>query len=299
MLSYPEVAVHEALTSTGKILTFQGDFSTGGQQYLSDPTTATATQVPNTAVDLFCAGQAVTADGRILVIGGTSTTGGLGVKNVTAFDPSVGTWRNLAPMSFARWYATGTTLGDGRILATSGYDQNSNDLVSVPEIYNVKTNTWTSLTSAANAIPVYPFMYQLPDGRILHAGGSEVATPTEVLNLATQKWSTIDGRIIDGSSIVNYAPGKFMKAGSAADSGNGGDSSNTAFTLDMNQPNPTWQPTGSMHFTRSFMNLTTLPDGTVLATGGGTDGPHSTTRTPSCRRRFGRLPPARGARSRA
>ena len=149
VLSYPQVAVHEALTPTGKVLTFQGDFSTGGQQYLFDPTTGTATPVPSTAVDLFCAGQAVTADGRILVIGGTSTTGGLGVKNVTAFDPSIGAWRSLAPMSFARWYATGTTLGDGRVLSTSGYDQSPSDLVTVPEIYNVKTNTWTSLTSAA------------------------------------------------------------------------------------------------------------------------------------------------------
>ncbi len=39
----------------------------------------------------------------------------------------------------------------------------------------------------------------------------------------------------------------------------------------MNQASPTWQPTDSMGFPRSFLNLTNLPDGTVLATGGGTD----------------------------
>ena len=39
----------------------------------------------------------------------------------------------------------------------------------------------------------------------------------------------------------------------------------------MNAPGATWQPTGSMKFPRSFLNLTNLPDGTVLATGGGTD----------------------------
>jgi hypothetical protein len=271
VLPYPEVAIHAALTSTGNVLTWQGDFSSGGQQYLFDPTSGTATQVPNAAADLFCAGQAVTADGRIVVIGGTATDGGLGIKDVTAFDPAAGVWRNLAPMHYARWYATGTTLGDGRMLVTSGYDRSSSDIVTIPEVYNVKTNTWADLPTASHSMPVYPFVYQLPDGRVLHAGGSEGPTATEALNLTTQKWTTLDARIIDGASIVNYAPGKFMKAGSASDDGGSGQSVATAFTLDTTQPNPTWKPTGSMALRRSFVNLTALPDGSVLATGGSTD----------------------------
>ena len=98
--SWPLVSVHAALTPTGKILTFQGDFATGGQQYVWDPTTGATKQVPNAAVDLFCAGQAVTADGRVLVIGGTATSGGLGIRDITAFDSSTETWQNLAPMQF-------------------------------------------------------------------------------------------------------------------------------------------------------------------------------------------------------
>jgi hypothetical protein len=268
--AFPIVAVHAALTSTGKVLTWQGSFQSPLQQYVFDPTTGTATAA-NTSVNMFCAGQTISADGRIVVLGGTSTSGGLGTTTVNAFNPTTATWQSLAPMHIARWYATGTTLSDGRILATSGYDDTYGDPVQIPEIYNVKTNVWTEMPTATSNIPVYPFMYQLPDGRVLQAGASEVATPTQVLNLTTQHWTTIDDRVIDGSSVINYAPGKFMKAGSAADSGNAGDSSDTAFTLDMNQANPTWQPTGAMHFARSFMNLTALPDGTVLATGGGTD----------------------------
>ena len=162
-------------------------------------------------------------------------------------------------------------MGDGRVLVTSGYNQNASDLVTTPEVYNVAANSWTTLPSATQAQPVYPFQYQLPDGRILWAGASETATATKVLDVATQTWTTVDGRVIDGSSIVNYAPNKFMKAGSAADSGDSGPSSRTSFTLDMSQPNPTWQPSGSMAFARSFANLTALPDGTVLATGGDTE----------------------------
>jgi len=270
-ISWPIVSIHAVLTYTGKILTMQGDFTTGGTQYLYDPSSGTNINVPNAASDLFCAGQAVLPDGRVLVIGGTATSGGLGTTNVNAFNPATQGWDVLAHMNHPRWYATGTTLGDGRALATSGYNTGSGDLVTIPEIYAPATNTWTDLTGAVKSIPVYPFMYQLPDGRILHAGGSEVATGTEVLDIGTQTWTTIDSRIIDGASIVNYAPGKFMKAGSAADSGNSGPSSNTAFMLDMNQPNPTWQATAPMQYARSFVNLTALPDGTVLASGGETD----------------------------
>ena len=79
VVPWPEVSIHAALTDTGKILTWQGDFSQGGQQYLLDPTTGDYIQVPNGAVDLFCAGQAVLADGRIAVVGGTATSGGLGI----------------------------------------------------------------------------------------------------------------------------------------------------------------------------------------------------------------------------
>ncbi|MGZ4729839.1 MAG: galactose oxidase-like domain-containing protein [Acidimicrobiales bacterium] len=271
VITWPEVAIHAALTPTGKILTFQGDFTQGGQQYVYDPTSGAINQVPNAAADLFCAGQAVTADGRVMVIGGTATSGGLGIRNITAFDSATETWQNLAPMQFPRWYATGTTMGDGRVLVTSGYNQNDTDLVTTPEVYDVPSNSWSTLTAATQAQPVYPFQYQLPDGRVLWAGGSEVPTATKVLNVATQTWTTVDSRVIDGSSIVNYAPNRFMKAGSAADSGNSGPSSRTAFTLDMSQPNPTWQPTGSMAFARSFANLTSLPDGNVLVTGGDTE----------------------------
>jgi len=271
LIPLPAVAIHSALLSTGRILLFQGDFSTGGQQYVLDPQTGGVTHVPDAAADLFCAGQAVLADGRILIVGGTSTSGGLGIPDITAFNPLTESWTNLAPMHYGRWYATATTLSDGKVLATSGVGQNVSDIVPIPELYSPATNTWQSLTAASKSIPDYPFIYQLPDGRVAHLGGSEDPTASETLNLATNQWTTIDSRIIDGGSIANYAPGKFMKAGSAADDGYSGSSLKTGYTIDLNQAGATWQPTGSMGSARSFLNLTNLPDGTVLATGGGTD----------------------------
>jgi Domain of unknown function (DUF1929)/Bacterial Ig domain len=271
LIPLPAVAIHSALLPSGKILLWQGDFAVGGMQYVLDPQTGQVTQIPNAKADLFCAGQAVLADGRVMVIGGTATDEGLGVNNITTFDWHNETWGELAPMNFRRWYATGTALADGKVLVTSGDDKDANDVVEVPEMYNPATNTWTSLTAAKNFMPIYPFIYQLPDGRIVHLGGSEVPTASEVLDLSTNKWTTFDSRVIDGGSIANYAPGKFIKAGSAADDGFSGNSLKTAYTLNMNEAGAIWQPTSSMTFPRSFLNLTNLPDGTVLATGGGTD----------------------------
>ena len=68
-----------------------------------------------------------------------------------------------------------------------------------------------------------------------------------------------------------YDTGLVIKAGS--DYGNPASdnpSANTAYITNLNQATPTWTQTGSMAYPRSYLNLTPLPDGTVLATGGGT-----------------------------
>jgi hypothetical protein len=101
--------------------------------------------------------------------------------------------------------------------------------------------------------------------------GSEYATVTDILNLGTLSWSTVDPNIKDGGSSVMYMPDKIMKAGNASDSQSTGPSLNTTYVLDMTQPSPAWKQTASMAYPRSYLNLTELPDGTVLATGGETD----------------------------
>src|SRR5262249_6556145 len=125
-------------------------------------------------------------------------------------------------------------------------------------------------------IPNYPFMFVLPDGRVLAAGSDEAKMATYVLNVGTQSWSVVDPTILDAGSGVMYLPGKIMKAGSSylsapADNGGGVPSKAATYVLDMNQASPAWQQTASMANARTHLNLTILPDGNVLATGGSTD----------------------------
>jgi hypothetical protein len=266
-VSLPAVAVNLVLLKNNKVLFYQDGATATVWDYMAN----TFTSAPQSA-DLFCSGHALMADGRVLVVGGygeSSTT--MGIKNAEIFDPTTLGWTSVPDMQYRRWYPTATTLSDGRILVVAGWQTSANTNAGISEIYDPSTNSWTSLTNANNPFETYPFMYQLPDGRVIHIGGSEFATDTDILDLTTTSWSVVDPNIVDGGSATMYSPGKFMKAGSAADSQNVGPSSNTTFVLDMTQPSPAWHQTASMAYPRSFFNITMLPDGTALATGGETD----------------------------
>ena len=86
----------------------------------------------------------------------------------------------------------------------------------------------------------------------------------------------VDPTVLDAASAVQYLPGKIMKAGASylsapADNGGNTPSAATTYVLDMNQASPAWTQTASMANPRTHLNLTILPDDTVLATGGSTD----------------------------
>ena len=89
-------------------------------------------------------------------------------------------------------------------------------------------------------------------GRVLHIGGSEYATDTDILDIPSQTWSVIDSNIVDGASATMFSPGKFVKAGTATDSQGIGQALNTTFVLDMTHPNPAWQQTASMAYPAAF-----------------------------------------------
>jgi hypothetical protein len=176
----------------------------------------------------------------------------------------------MTPMNYARWYPTTTVLGDGRVFTISGSDTCEACIVSIPEIYNPVSNSWTALTTAPYSIALYPLMFLLPDGRLLAAGATRASVDTRALDLNTNTWTVIDSTPRDGHSAVMWEPGKIMKSGSSADvNASTAASAATTFTLDMTQPSPKWQQTANMAFPRSYHNLTLLPDGSTLATGGG------------------------------
>jgi hypothetical protein len=264
--SWPLVAVHATLLSNGDVLVWDAA-AQSGRAYVWTPTTNTFTLAP--ALDnVFCAGFAPLPDGRTFLAGG-HVQNYIGIRDANIFDPSTRVWTSAPPMQVGRWYPTVTTLPDGRMLVVSGAIDCEQCIAQVPEIYNPVTNTWTTLPNAALELPIYPHMFVLPDGRVLATSAFEGPSATVVLDVAAGTWSVIDPNAVDGHSSAMYRLGKVMKSGTSANSDAPFTSSQaTTFLIDMTQPSPAWRATPPMAFARAYHNLTILPDGNVLATGG-------------------------------
>jgi hypothetical protein len=271
VMTWPIVAVHAELLPSGNVLAWT-DYTINGGAQIWRPATNTFTAKNYSTTSLFCSGHAYMADGRLLVVGGiVGLTDNLGPQNGTIFDPVTETWSQSSLMAVGRYYPTATTLPDGRILVQGGTTTCVTCIADIPEIYDPVSNTWTQLASTARmAFKYYPHSFVLPDGRVLVAGEDDKAISSRVLDLNSQSWTTVDSRIFDGHSAAMYQPGKIMKAGTATADNPGFPSAATTYVLDMTQSSPAWQATAPMAFPRSYLNLTILPDGTVLATGGST-----------------------------
>ena len=270
-VSVPDTIIQHAvlLPKTSRILFWDE----GQRAEVIDLKTGLTQKVPARS-NLFCAGQTLLADGRVISIGGDlPNDSGVGIVDTNIFDPRINTWTIVAPMHFKRWYPTATTLADGRVLATSGsFDGCLTCFQPSPEIYDPAKDTWTVMAPTANAdLPWYAYMYVLPDGRVLDAGSTLEPMGTQVLDVATQTWSVVDPRVLDGGSATMYEPGKVLKTGTAGDGASPArPAAATSYVLDMTVPTPAWREVRSMANPRAYHNLTTLPDGNVLVTGGET-----------------------------
>src|SRR5438445_585422 len=267
VFAWPLVAVQMSLLPTGKVLTWEERSDSGA--YVFDPASNTMTAAGFNGSNLFCSGTALLPDGRVFVAGGHGNNH-VGIADATIFNAVTQSWSSGAPMSVARWYPTVTSLPDGRMLVTAGEINCDGCNSLIPEIYDPATNSWTQLTGASQLLPYYPHMFVLPDGRVLAASSNRSAIASVALNPSTQSWSAVDSGVVrDGGSAATYAPGKIIKSGLGYDpDATPAPSVATTYLIDMNQPAPAWRQTPSMAFPRTEHNLTLLPDGSVLATGG-------------------------------
>ena len=257
----PFFPVHSHALPTGKVMIWPGDEGISGNDPRSwDPANQSVSPLTKAGYDLFCAGHAFLADGRLFVAGG-HIENGVGLANASIYDPFANVWTHLPAMNAGRWYPTVTVLANGDVLVVSGSIDNTFAVNTVPQVFQFGSGTWRNLTELGQDL--YPQMYLAPNGKVFNPAPSQDTRYLDTAGSGT--WSFVARRAgphRDYGSGVMYAPGKIVVMG-------GGDPpTNTAEVIDLNQPSPTWRAVGSMAFARRQLNATLLPDGNVLVTGG-------------------------------
>lgn len=275
--AWPDVAIHLHYLPNGKILTYADDNRPDGRFggfskafVVSIPQgqapSSVWTYVPNDVTNLFCSGHNFLPDGRLFVVGGHRGPDNYGSPNTTIFDygPYRWTTRTDAPMAGGRWYASTCLLGSGEVLVLAGSRNGGQDQNPLPQVWQTNHGGgWRSLTTALHAGPYYPPLYLKSNGNVAMVGW---APQTLYLNPSgTGKWSPGPNR---NAGTRDYGSSAMYDVDKVIYAGGGLNPTNACETIDLNVPAPAWKYTAAMAYKRRHLNLTLLPDGKVLATGG-------------------------------
>lgn len=262
---WPLVAIHAALLPTGEVLAYSYPDDRPGHSaaLLWDPDTDTFRDV-SLDRDVFCSGLVLLSDGTLLMTGGNAHGCSFqGTADVHRFDPFERTWQREPDMSVARWYPSNVLLADGRVLITSGLDENCK-LTPLMEVYTPGIGVEV-LAAGSRPLELYPRLHLLGDGRVVHAG---IERRTWTFDPQVEEWSfvgvTNDERRWAGTSV--QVPGDPF---AVMIFGGGSPAMATVERLDFSSESPGWQTMAPMHYGRSHANPVVLPDGDILMVGGG------------------------------
>jgi len=250
----PEYAINAIVLPTSKILIFGreplagGTRSNLGSARLFDPSTGTTSHVPPPTIPenqglpapIFCAGQTLLSDGRVLIVGGNLSNPATGRPHFSGldytfiFDPWSQTWERGPRMTHGRWYPTLTRLSSGDVLIVGGLDEDGQGL------RNGRLDIWRPGDTAATplqpfpggsradpgeipgqtlppavsfGVSLYPYMFTLPDGNVALAGpgrqDSAILDTDRALDRSAAPGSawTQTGAVPDGGPSVAHQGG--------------------------------------------------------------------------------------------
>lgn len=266
------LAVHAVLMHTSRVLFFAGSgnnvprFNAHDVRSVVWDYQAGTFHTPVTPFDVFCAGQTVLPDGKVLVAGGTQQYDPfIGLHSSWFFDPVLEEWIRLGDMSYGRWYPSLLTLGDGRAIAVSGISEAS-------EVF-APTAGWSTLPHGTN-LPLYPHLLLLEDGAVFYTGGQlgQAVLDARKINPFTAAETIVPGlrnqNNRDEAFSVLLPPAQDQKVMVL---GGGGPQHATKHTdiVDLNAGAPHYIAGPDMAHARGLHNCVILPDRNVLVSGGG------------------------------
>ena len=311
------LAINSVLLPTGKVLWFAypqkpdwyapGDYArqnevNWAEAYVFDPATNTSVRrdpptdpATGRPYNIWCAGQTLLRDGRVLVAGGNTRYWTPGDKYwghnvVLTFNPFTETWTKQPSMRDGRWYPTLTQLGDGRVVIVAGLDGGpkgtGNDNNVDIEVFTPSADmngVGTIQKVGERAFGLYPHVFLNPAGKLIVVGPDE--TDTALIDPAN--WSITDtqdmppygaqgGRREWGSATLlpsgPAGPTAILMTGGSPAEGPLSQYENASATntsLLVNTLNGAIGPAPPNVRARSHVNTTILPDGSLFTNGGG------------------------------
>ncbi len=248
-------------------------------------------------MNLFCAGHAQLADGRLLVGGGEREFPGILALHIfTPGGPGGGSWQHAGNLQVGRWYPTCVTLNDGRVFIIGGMDLsplgsrggNANYEVFTPGVGSGLPQPAGLLAQAG--LMTFPFVFVLPAGRLfIHAGERTQFFDVDAMDFVGPVIGGAgrpdrNGRTyhLQGTSVllplkpggpVPYRARVMVFGGGGAP---GADvrtpATNTCEVMDTDAPNPGWLLAPSMARPRVMPDAVLLPTGKVLVMNGSSTG---------------------------
>lgn len=236
--------------------------------------TGSWTAAPNLPFTVWGAGSAVLADGRMLVVGGTSAASSVkATASAELFDPGTGNWSATTDMLQARAYPMVVKLNDGSVLVAGG--ALNGVPIAAAERYSPDYGGWMQ-AGTMNSPRTQGTATLLADGRVLVVGGGNVAAPTfaatasaEIYDPATNSWTLVApmsrARTLHTATLLN--DGEVLVAGGAtAYTGSLGTVTATAEIYDPRAD--TWHAAAPMSVARYIGSAVRLANGQVLVAGG-------------------------------
>ncbi len=222
-----------------------------------------------------------------------------GIRASRIFDPATDRFTQTEPMKFSRWYPAAVTLADGKVLVAGGgtkmIKNTQGGNVRRTETFDPATNSWTeNYTGPASEtpLPLQPRLHLMPNGKVFYAGTGQSSVPfalgpdealysvQQFFDPRTKQWETAGPGLLTARNGAHqlmlplsppYDRATLLTFGGTLGFHPSGELAVplAALTTVDAAGRVTNTPTGSLNHARWFASGVTLPDGTVLAVGGG------------------------------
>ena len=183
-------------------------------------------------------------------------------------------------LNHSRWYPTLTSINGGNVLAVSGLDEFGEVLEGQNEVFEVSANAWFEKPELRRYFPTYPGLHRLAGGELFYSGSTsgygdaEEARTPGVWDLGDNSFAETPGlrdpELLEYSSSVLLPPAQDQRVAVVGGGGVGESdvSSSRIDVVDLDDAEPAFRPVADLRTPRRYPNVVTLPDDTVLITGG-------------------------------